>query len=263
MSRPTIFLIHGAWVTPRCWDHFKSFFEQQGYQVVAPAWPGKDQTVTEQQSQPSEQLRGLGITEIVDYYAGLIQAEAEPPILIGHSFGGLFVQMLLDRGLGRAGIAINSAPPKGVFAMYPRCVWSLRHTILTPGGWKKILRWPAQHFHQAFVHTLPPEEQRQAYDTYVVPETGRIFWQGAFAAFLNVSAVNFKNTHRAPLLLIAGTEDRVVPAIMNQRNYKKYLGSGARTDFKEFPGRTHWIIAQPGWEEVAQYCLDWIYQLGC
>lgn len=48
---------------------------------------------------------------------------------------------------------------------------------------------------------------------------------------------------------------------MNQRNDKKYLGSETRTDFNEFPGRTHWIIAQPGWEEVAQYCLDWVHSL--
>ena len=254
----TIILIHGAWVTPKSWDPFKSYFESKGYRVIAPSWSGKEGTVAEQQKNPNPSLAHLGLKEIADHYAKIIEAETEPPILIGHSFGGLFVEMLLDRGLGKMGVAIDPAPPKGVFPLYPSAIWSLRLPLTTPFGWKKILRWPLNHFAYAFTNTLSKEEQEKAYREYVVPESGRIFWQAALAPFNDVLQVNFLNPDRAPLLIIAGEKDHIVPAVINRGNYKKYAGSKTHTDFKEFSGRTHWIIAEPGWEEVAEYCEKWI-----
>lgn len=105
MGKSVIF-IHGAWMTPLCWEKFLGFFEERGYACVAPPWPFKEGTVEEIRRNPPAGLAGLGITEIVDHYAseiGKMSERDEPPALIGHSFGGLFVQMLLDRGLGRAG----------------------------------------------------------------------------------------------------------------------------------------------------------------
>lgn len=260
MNRKIIF-IHGAWVTYRCWDQFKKFFEARGYTTDAPAWPFKDRSVGEQRAHPDPHLARLGITEIIDHYDALIRQESEPPILIGHSFGGLFVQMLLDRGLGAAGIAISSAPPKGVVTFNFSSAWALRLPLTTPFAWKKVLRWPFKHFQYAFVHTLPHAEQKAAYEAHVVPESGRLFWQGASTPFTNIARVRFENGSRAPLLLIAGSEDHIVPAVINRRNYTKQKASGVRTDFKEFPGRTHWIIAEPGWEEVAGFCEEWIRSL--
>ena len=254
----TIVFIHGAWVTPKCWDPFKSFFEQHGYNCIAPAWPFKDRLVFEQNKNPQPGLAHLGIKEIVDHYEKIIRALPEKPILIGHSFGGLFVQMLLDRGLGAAGVAIDPAPPKGVFALYPTAAYALRLPLTTPFGWKKILHWPFQHFRYGFVDTLPTDLQHRAYEEYVVPETGRIFWQAALSAFNHAADVNFKNNDRAPLLIIAGGKDKIVPAAINRNNFKKYRNSKAQTDFKEFADKVHWIIAQPGWEEVAAYIKEWV-----
>ena len=110
---------HGAWVTPHCWDPFISYFEQQGYTCLAPTWPHKDKSIEELRRNPPAKLAGLGVQEIVDHYAAIVKAQEEPPILIGHSFGGLFTQILLDRGLGAAGVAIDPAAAKGVLAL--RC----------------------------------------------------------------------------------------------------------------------------------------------
>lgn len=257
----TIVLIHGAWMTPKCWEPFISFFKAKGYRVIAPAWPHKERSIEAQRAHPDPRLARLGVREIVDHYDAIIRAEAEPPVLIGHSFGGLFIEILLDRGLGRAGIAIDPAPPKGVFALYPSAAWALRLPLRTLFGWRKVLRWPFSHFRYAFVDTLSPEAQRAAYDTYVVPESGRIFWQAALALFNTALRVNFTNNDRAPLLIIAGGRDKIVPAAINRSNYRKYRNSSARTDFKEFPDKVHWIIAEPGWKEVAGYCETWIEDL--
>ena len=258
----TVVFIHGAWVTTACWDQFVGFFEQRGCRCLAPAWPGKDRPVQQIRADPSA-LAGLGVGEIVDHYAAIIKAQPEPPILIGHSFGGLFVQILLDRGLGAAGVAIDSAPPNGVYALEWTALRSLWSVLATPLAWRRVVRWSFERFRYAFVHTLPPAEQRAAYERHVTPESGRIFWQDALAWLRQGGPcrVDFRNSKRAPLLLIAGGADRIVPAAINRRNHRKYSRSTAGTDFHEFPGRSHWIIAQPGWEEVAGYVADWLSDL--
>jgi pimeloyl-ACP methyl ester carboxylesterase len=126
------------------------------------------------------------------------------------------------------------------------------------------VRWKYSNFRYAFVHTLPQAEARAAYDKYVIPESGRIFFQSATAILDRSSPikVNFANATRAPLLLIAGAKDRIVPAVINRRNHKAYAKSPAQTDFRLFPERTHWIIAQDGWHEVAEHAARWLDGIG-
>ena len=261
MSR-TVLFIHGGWVTPACWDPFVSFFDGSGYTCLAPAWPGKDRSVEAIRADPST-LAGLGIGEIVDHYDRIMRALDEPPILIGHSFGGLFVQILLDRGLGAAGVAIESAPPKGVLAFYPTSLLSLGRILLIPFGWRKVVRWSFREFRYAFVHTMGADEARAIWEGQIVPDSGRPFFQAAFSLFDRGSParVNFANPDRPPLLLIAGEADRAMPPAIVRRQYRAHRASPARTDLRSFSGRTHWLIAQEGWEEVAQACIDWIGSL--
>lgn len=257
-----IIFIHGAWMTPNCWEPFASFFGARGYDWQAPAWPYHDRPVDQLRARPDPALARLGLGEITDHYARIIRQLPEPPVLIGHSFGGLVTQVLLDRGLGAAGVALDPAPPRGVIAAaYPTTTRSLLRVIATPGGWRKTFHWTQREFSYAFVNTLPPAEQRRAFEQYVVPESGRLFFQNAFS-FFNANTpgrVNFDNGSRAPLLIIAGTKDHIVPAAMVRATYRKYRQrSGAVTDFQEFPGRTHWLIGQPGWEEIAESVDGWL-----
>jgi pimeloyl-ACP methyl ester carboxylesterase len=262
MSR-TILFIHGGWVTPASWDPFASFFEARGFRSLAPAWPGKDRPIEAIRADPSA-LVGLGIDEIVDHYDRATRALDEPPILVGHSFGGLFVQLLLDRGLGAAGIAIDSAPPKGIFAFYPTTLRSLGRIFLIPFGWRKVVRWTFTEFRYAFVHNLGLAEARAIWDAHIVPDSGRPFFQGGLSAIDRASParVDFANPDRAPLLFIAGEADHAMPPAVVRRQYRAHQASPARTDFRSFEGRTHWLIAQDGWEEIAQACVDWIGSLG-
>jgi pimeloyl-ACP methyl ester carboxylesterase len=258
----TIVFVHGGWVTAACWDPFVRYFGAQGFRCIAPAWPGKDRPIEDIRRDPSP-LVGLGVGAIVEHYAQVIRALDEPPILIGHSFGGLFVQLLLDRGLGAGAIAIDSAPPKGVFAFEPTTLLSLGRILMIPFGWRKVVRWSFPEFRFAFVHTMPVDEARAVYAAHIAPDTGRPYFEVAASMFdaSSPARVDFANPNRAPLLLISGDADRAMTPRVVRRQYRAHLASPARTDFRSFPNRTHWLIAQQGWEEVAAGCLDWIESL--
>jgi pimeloyl-ACP methyl ester carboxylesterase len=188
---------------------------------------------------------------VLERITDTIKALDEKPILIGHSMGGLIVQLLLQRDLAAAGVAIDSAPPMGVFTIK----WSF-----LKANWPHITPFVSlsspidmtfERFQYTFVNTLPLAEQRAAYDRYVVPESRRIPRESLTAK------IDFKNTH-SPLLLIAGSADNLIPASLNRSNHAKYRKSHSVTDFKEFQGRTHFIVGQKGWEEVADYVLGWV-----
>ena len=249
----TVLFIHGAWMTPACWDNFKKRYEARGYDCIAPAWPYDDRAVAELRASPNPELANLGIREIVDHYARIIEALPEPPILVGHSFGGLFVQLLLDRGLGRAGVAIDPGPPRGVLPGLSALRAALS-VLLTWRGWRKIITMSFADFQWGFAHNQPEAEQRAAYDAHVVPTPGRIYFQAALGI---ETAVRFRNPSRAPLLLIAGTDDRTVQASMVRATYRKHSRSSATTSFQAFEGRTHFLIGAPGWEEIADHAITW------
>jgi pimeloyl-ACP methyl ester carboxylesterase len=254
----TIVLVHGAWVTPRSWDPFRGFYEQRGYRVLTPPWPRLEGEVEEIRRDPSA-MAGLGVTEIVDGYEQIIRLLDEPPIIIGHSFGGLFVQMLLDRGLGAAGVAIDAAQPKGVLRLPFSQIRALGPVLLNPANVNRAVPLNFDQFRYAFANTMTEREAREAFQLNAIPAPGRIVFQTGLAN-LNPRAatkVDYRNDRRAPLLLIAGGDDHIVPASVNRANFRKYRHSTATTDFAEFPGRSHLTIAQDGWEGVAEYALAW------
>jgi len=256
-----VVFIHGAFMSAESWGPWMQRFESRGYRTAAPAWPFLDHSIEDLRRAPDARFGKLGITEIVDNYASIIREYEEPPILVGHSFGGLFVQLLLDRGIGAAGVAIDPAPPKGVL---PGAM-SVRASLPVIRGWafwERVRRMSFEDFQWGWVHTLSEPEQRAAYEQ-VIPTSGRLFLQALLAPLTNETKVNYRNNLRAPLLIIAGQLDRTVEATMNLANFRKYARSTAVTEFHEFPGRTHFIVGQPGWEEVADHVMAWLErQLG-
>jgi pimeloyl-ACP methyl ester carboxylesterase len=218
-----------------------------------------DVDIEELRRDPSA-LGGLGITEVVDHYDKLIRALDRPPILMGHSFGGLFVQLLLDRGLGAAGVAIHPGPVKGVYRLPLSALKAGFPVLGNPLNRNRAVPLTPKQFHYAFTNSLDEAESKQVYDRYAVPGPGRVLFQAAFA---NVnpraaSRVNLRNDDRAPLLLVAGDKDHTVPASMVKENAKRQSKSKkATTGYTEYPGRTHYTLGQEGWERVADFALDW------
>jgi len=245
-----ILFIHGMYMTGGSWHRWEDWFRGHGYGTQAPSWPGRDAEPAALRANPPEILSTLTLQDVVDQYADLIRDMDEPPVLVGHSMGGLVVQLLLQRGLGARGVAIDSAPPQGLNSFK----WSFLKSnapVLWPGS--APLRPTPASWKYAFAHTLSDAEAHDAFETYVVPES-RLVGKGAATA---TAKVDFAKD-RPPLLLIAGEEDHIIPASLNRKNYDRYSASPAVTEFREFPGRTHWICGMEGWEEVAGAVKDWI-----
>ncbi len=249
----TVVLVHGAWLTPSMWDRFRQRYEAAGMTVIAPAWPYMDRPVDQLRTRPDPRLARLGLREIVDHYAGVVERLPSPPILIGHCFGGLIVQLLADRGLGAAVVAIDSASPAGV-PVPPRALLSVAPVLLRWNGWNRILRLPLGAFACGIAQTLPAAEKSYAHEKFVVPAPGRIFYQWLLGIG---SRVRWGNPGRAPILLIAGDADRIAPKALVRANYRRLRRSPVPTAFEAFPGRSHWLCNESGWEEVADRALAW------
>jgi pimeloyl-ACP methyl ester carboxylesterase len=254
-----LMLIHGAWLSARSWENYVDYFGARGFAVTAPEWPRKVGDV-EEMRETADDSAGLGVDEIVDRYAGLIAELDQPPVLIGHSYGGLFVELLLDRDLGRAGVAMSPAPPKGILKLPFSTLKAGAPALAHPSKRHGVVTLTLEEFTYGFVNTFSPEDAAAAYERYAVPETGQIFYEAGLANFhLHApTEVHFKNGQRAPLLLVGADQDNTVPASLSKAQYKRYEKSPATTDYLEFEGRPHLHMAAPDWEEVAQAVEGWL-----
>jgi alpha-beta hydrolase superfamily lysophospholipase len=258
-----IVLIHGQWETPLSWQGWKERFESRGHDVLAPGWPGVDDRVVEAIRRDASALEGLGIREIVDHFETIIRRLDEPPIIMGHSFGGLVTQILVDRGLGSAGVGIAASPFRGMLGLpYSTVRVAMSGGLKNPFGKSKTVMLTPKQFHYAFTNTLDAPEAAEVYERLPIPGPARTLFQAAFAN-LNPKTpikVNYKNDDRAPLLLIAPGRDRIIPTSTSKAAFKLQSESRAKTELKEYPERSHYIVGEPGWEEVADDALDWAEQ---
>jgi len=257
MGTNNVVLIHGLWMTPLSWEYWANHYTERGYSVYAPSWPGMERDVRALRRAP-ESYADIGFKQIVDHYEKLVIDLEHAPILIGHSFGGLVVQALLDRGLGCCGVAIASAPIKGIWTLPYSTMRVVTPQLLTMHNHRCAALTPAQ-FHYAFMNTSSREESFLTYERYAVPGPDRVLLQTELANFnpFAETAVNTRRNNRAPLLLIAGSKDHLIPPRIVKANFHAYRHSTAVTEYKEFPGRTHFVIGQSGWEEVANFALRW------
>ncbi|GAA3040255.1 alpha/beta hydrolase [Actinokineospora globicatena] len=259
MTAPdTIVLIHGFWVTPRSWEHWITHYESKGFRVLAPAYPGLEVEVEVLNADPTP-IAELTVPRIVDHLAAVIAELDSPPILIGHSAGGAFTQLLLDRGVGAVGVALNSAPTEGVRVVPLSQLKSTFPVFKNPANRHRAVPITFEQWQYAFTNTFTEEESRALYERYAVPVNGGIVWGGVLANFQpghQDTWVDYSNDDRAPLLFVSGGEDHIMPPAVQHSNAKHYK-SAAVTEVKDYPGFAHLLPAQEGWQRIADDVLDW------
>ena len=261
MAKNTIVFIHGLWMHASSWEAWMHFFKQHDYDSLNPPWPGDSATVADCRNYPGP-IANRGVTEIADSYGIIISSLPKPPIVIGHSFGGLIAQVLLGRGIAAAGIAIDPAPIKGVWQLPLSALKASFPVLGNPFNIKKAVSLTFDQFRYGFANAVPELEAKELYNRWTIPAPARPLFQAATATFAGSETnVNTANTTRGPLLITGGEKDNIAPPILGEASLKKYHSS-VITEFKLFEDRGHSLIIDHGWKEIAKYSLTWLNKHG-
>jgi non-heme chloroperoxidase len=261
-SRGPVVFVHGLWLHSTSWDPWVELFRDRGYEPIAPEWPGVPATVAEARADPSAG-GGYGIAAVADHVAGIIGALASPPIVIGHSFGGLIAQNLLGRGLAPAAVAIDAAPIKGVNVLPPSALRVASIALRNPANRHGTVALTRAQFRYGFGNALTRQESDELYDRWAIPSTGRPLFEAATAAFVRNSPTKVSTgALRGPLLVTAGGRDRTVPPAVSRATARVQRRGGAVTDVRAFPDRGHSLTIDKGWREVADAVLAWLDRRG-
>ncbi|MFS0894582.1 alpha/beta hydrolase [Microbacterium sp. 179-I 3D3 NHS] len=261
-DKTPIVLIHGLWMTPKSWDTWADRFRAQGHEVIVPGWPGIDDRAVADIRRDPKALKGIGLKQITDHYERIIRSLPVKPIIMGHSFGGVITQMLADRGLGVAYVGVAPGQTAGVTALPLSTLWTGTPILSNPFGRNGAKPLSKRHFHFTFGNDLPRAASDALWEEYAVNSYNRVFFEGVTSVVNEkggVTRVDYARADRAPLLLIAGEIDHVVPPAIVRAIEKKYrsTGSPAVVERREYAGRTHRLVSQDGWEQIADDALAW------
>jgi pimeloyl-ACP methyl ester carboxylesterase len=263
MARPAVF-VHGLWLHATSWQPWLDLFAQRGYDPIAPGWPFEPPTIEEARQQP-EAVAGVGIEEVAHHYAGIIEglssgSMAEPPVVIGHSFGGLIAQKLLGRNLAAAAVAIDPAQIRGVLVLPLAQLRAAGPVLGNPANRGKAVSLTAGQFRYGFANAVSQDESDVLFDRWTIPSPARPLFEASAANFVSHSpaAVDTRNARRGPLLLISGGKDHTVPDAVTRSTFKQYRHSSAVTELQQYPDRGHSLVVDSGWKEIAEASLTWL-----
>jgi pimeloyl-ACP methyl ester carboxylesterase len=256
----TIVLIHGFWVTPRSWEDWIAHYETKGYRVLAPGYPGFEVEVEALNADPSP-VEALTAPAVIEHLESVVREIQPSPILMGHSAGGAWTQVLMDRGHGAVGVALNSAPTEGVRVVPLSQVRSTFPVLKNPANHHRAVGFTFEQWNYAFTNTFPEDRARELYERYAVPASGRILWNSVLANWEPGPQdihVDYDNDDRAPLLFVSGTDDHIMPPSVQRSNAKHYK-SNTITEVMEYEG-PHLMTSMDGWQKIADDVLDWAVQ---
>jgi pimeloyl-ACP methyl ester carboxylesterase len=255
---PVVF-IHGLWLLPSSWDNWVGLFEENGYAGVTPVWPDDPETVEEARANPEAFARKT-LKRVADHTAAVIDRLDKKPAVMGHSTGGLLTQMIADRGLSAASVAIDPGPFRGVLPLPLSALKSSSPVLRNPLNRGRAVTLTFEQFKYGWANALDDEEARHLYDTYHVAGPGVALAQMANANVnpFTEAKVDPRNPDRGPLLIIEGEKDHTVPWAIAHAAYKRQKHNPSVTEITRIPNRGHSLTIDSGWREVAQTALDFV-----
>ncbi|GAA4879450.1 alpha/beta fold hydrolase [Actinomycetospora straminea] len=255
--------VHGLWIHAASWEPWRELFAAEGYETHAPGWPGDAASPEETRADPSA-MADVGVDRITAAYADVIAGLAVPPIVVGHSFGGLIAEKLLDEGRATAAIVISPAPLKGIRVLPPAQLRSSFPVLSRPRNRHRAVALTPPQFAYAFGNALDRDESDELYRRYAIPGPGRPLFETATAAFTRhaATAVDTGRADRGPLLLMAAGRDHTVPATVVRAAHRLYSASPADTEITTYPDRGHSAPFDHGWRVLADDGLDWLTRRG-
>ncbi|WP_418057774.1 alpha/beta hydrolase [Pimelobacter simplex] len=263
-GRRPIVLVHGLWLLASSWDAWKAYVEERGYAAVAVDWPGDEPSYDAAHAHAGS-LAGTSVADVADHVAEVIGGLDRKPVVVGHSFGGLLVQIIAGRGLAAATVAIDPAPSKGVLPLPWSSLKGAFPVLGNPLNYGRTVTLTFEEFRFGFANAVSEDEARALYATFHTPAPGRPLFQAATANLNPWAATKAakKGADRGPLLVISGGADNIVPfrlanaAFKLQRKNKHHV-----TDFTEIDGVGHSLVIDSHWREVADAALDFVDRAG-
>jgi non-heme chloroperoxidase len=255
---PVVF-VHGLWLLPSSWDRWAAVFEEAGYAPLTPSWPDDPETVEQAKADPGVFAR-KSVKQVADHFEDIVRGLDRKPAMIGHSFGGLLVQILAGRGLSAVSVAIDPAPFRGVLPLPISALKSARPVLGNPANRNRAVPLTYEQFRYGWANAVPEEEAKQLYESFSVPASGVPIFQAA-TANLNPwteAKVDTKNPDRGPLLFISGEKDHTVPWAIANASYKRHKRNEGVTEIVEMPNRGHALTVDSGWREVADKALAFV-----
>ncbi len=255
---PVVF-VHGLWLLPSSWDRWRGVFEEAGYSTLAPSWPDDPNTVAEANRHP-EVFAHKTVGQVADHFEDVIGKLTMKPALVGHSFGGLLVQILGGRGAAAAAVAIDPAPFRGVLPLPISSLKSASPVLGNPANHGRAVPLTYDQFRYAFANAVSEDEAKELYNTFAVPASGVPLFQAATANLNPWTEVKVKtkNPDRGPLLILDGEKDNVVPWAIANASYKRQKRNEGVTEIAQVPDRGHALTIDHGWREVADTALNFI-----
>jgi pimeloyl-ACP methyl ester carboxylesterase len=255
---PVVF-IHGLWLLPSSWDNWAALFEEAGYAAVTPVWPDDPETVEEARANPDVFAKKT-LRQIADHTAEVIGELTKKPAVMGHSTGGLLAQMIADRGLSAATVAIDPGPFRGVLPLPISALRSAMPVLKNPLNRGRAITLTLDQFKYGWANALSEEEAEQLYETYHVAAPGVALMQMANANVnpATEAKVDTKNPDRGPLLIIDGEKDHTVPWAIANASFKRQQRNEGVTEIEKIPNRGHSLTIDSGWREVAERALAFV-----
>jgi non-heme chloroperoxidase len=255
---PVVF-IHGLWLLPSSWDRWAEVFEQAGYPAVTPAWPDDPETIDEARAHP-EVFAGKTLGQVADHVAEVIEALTEKPVVMGHSTGGLLAQMIADRGLSAATVAIDPGPFRGVLPLPVSALRSAAPVLRNPLNRNRAVTLTLDQFKYGWANALSDDEAKELYESYHVATPGVALMQMANANLnpWTEAKLDPANPNRGPLLFIEGEKDHTVPWAIANASYKRQRHNPAVTEIVQVANRGHSLTIDSGWREVADTALRFV-----
>ncbi len=247
-----IILIHGMWSTSATLSTLRRRLEAKGYIVYSPDLPFHEDGIHDSEVLVANLSVRDYCTHLKDYITNL--KLGKPPILIGHSMGGILAQKLGVELENHALILLCPSPPWGINLITPSGAWT------TLDAWAKWRFWEKSHrpsFHRAkygLFNLLDNESQIKLYDR-LIHESGRAYFEIVYW-FLDKMKATYVPTKeiKVPILVIAGEKDRIIPPSVVKKVAEKY----PQADYKCYSDHSHWLIDELGSEKIVNDIDIWI-----
>ncbi len=241
---PLLF-VHGAFSSAWCWDeHFLPFFAEQGYSAHALSLRGHGS------SEGAEFLHTAGLADYLEDLHTVVGRFQQPPVLIGHSMGGMLVQHYLRDHTLPAAVLMASVPPHGLFV--PLLSMALRDPILLQQLFLMQAVGPSNQSQHAVRRALfsdhVPPAKLERYFSHFQNESSRISLD-----MMDFSALSWCDKIATPVLVMGTEQDAFVPEHMLRATARVY-----RAELKVFPDVAHALMLDTAWRQVAKAMAEWL-----